>query len=478
MNNNISSLFSQSKNNVYTYKILKDLTVNVEVQHNPFQLELDHLFTMAARINPKRSFLFVSKVLGKHLAVDPYLSLLSGAVLSLLLYNDMREQSDPKITALLPRILQAMSSGEGLAEAYHELMNLKLVLPAPVSFIGFAETATALGHSMYQVFDRGAQYVHTTRHDIAGLSSVITFEEEHSHATAHRCYAQSEGMITGNDPIILVDDEITTGKTALNIIREIHAEYPRDTYYVASLLDWREDAHVQRFADLEQELNITITVLSLIKGQITVEGQPSLTHDPMTLHEQLADIPVDMIYLDHLFAQQEGYASIDGQGQQNRASLMTGTGRFGIGAHDNLCNTISIEKAAQSLVEHRTGQRTLCLGTEEFMYIPMRISSEMGAGIKFHSTTRSPIYRSLMPHYSIQTGDTFPSPEDSSVTNFVYNIPEGHYDDVFVFLERDVPQERIQPLIDVLRSKLFQQIHIVICGPQMVQEKGIDHDRI
>lgn len=477
MNNNISSPFSQSRNNVYTYKILEDLTVDVEVQHNPFQLELDHLFTMAARINPKRSFLFVSKVLGKHLAVDPYLSLLSGAVLSLLLYNDMNKQADPKITALLPRILEAMSSGEGLAEAYHELMDLKLVLPVPVSFIGFAETATALGHSMYQVFDRGAQYVHTTRHDMAGLSSVITFEEEHSHATAHRCYAQDEGIITGDHPIILVDDEITTGKTALNIIREIHAVYPRNTYYVASLLDWREDAHVQRFADLEQELNIQITALSLIKGQIAVHGQPHLTHDPMTLHEQLADIPVNTIYLDDIFAHLEGYASVDGNGVENHAPLLKGTGRFGMDEQENRRNTLSIQQAAQRLTKQRSGQRTLCLGTEEFMYIPMRISSEMGSGIQFHSTTRSPIYRSNMPHYSIQTGDTFPSPEDSSVTNFVYNIPEEHYDDVFVFLERDVPEERIQPLIDVLRSKLFQQIQIVICGPQMVQQKGIDHER-
>ena len=39
--------------------------------------------------------------------------------------------------------------------------------------------------------------------------------------------------------VVLVDDEITTGKTALNIIRQIQERFPKKEYVLASLLDWQ-----------------------------------------------------------------------------------------------------------------------------------------------------------------------------------------------------------------------------------------------
>jgi hypothetical protein len=66
-----------------TYNVLDDLTVEVNVLNNPYQFELEQLFQMATRINKKRSFLFVSKVLGKHLAVNPQIPLLVGSLLSM-----------------------------------------------------------------------------------------------------------------------------------------------------------------------------------------------------------------------------------------------------------------------------------------------------------------------------------------------------------------------------------------------------------
>ena len=50
---------------------------------NPYHFQLDQLFQMATRINKKRSFLFVSKVLGKHLPVNPKIPLLIGSLLAL-----------------------------------------------------------------------------------------------------------------------------------------------------------------------------------------------------------------------------------------------------------------------------------------------------------------------------------------------------------------------------------------------------------
>ena len=77
-----------------------------------------------------------------------------------------------------------------------------------------------------------------------------------------------------NNPIVLVDDEITTGKTALNIIRSIQNKFPREEYIIASLLDWRSHTNRKQFKQLEEELQIKIHVISLLEGSIHTTGQP------------------------------------------------------------------------------------------------------------------------------------------------------------------------------------------------------------
>ncbi len=51
-NSPISLLQTQSN----TYNVLNNIQVHVEVHDNPYNLALDNLFQMAARINKKRSF--------------------------------------------------------------------------------------------------------------------------------------------------------------------------------------------------------------------------------------------------------------------------------------------------------------------------------------------------------------------------------------------------------------------------------------
>lgn len=85
------------------------------------------------------------------------------------------------------------------------------------------------------------------------------------------------------------------------------------------------------------------------------------------------------------------------------------------------------------------GKRTLCLGTGEFMYIPMKIAAEMGENILYQSTTRSPIHPvSNDVNYAIHNHFSYPSPEDPTITNYFYNISPHDYDEAFVFIERDL----------------------------------------
>ncbi|MFJ8220097.1 phosphoribosyltransferase family protein [Bacillus cereus] len=435
-NNSPISLL-QTQNN--TYNVLNNIKVHVEVRDNPYNLELDNLFQMAARINKKRSFLFVSTILGKHLPIKPAVSLASGFALAARYMEVLHNAFHP----FQKEILNLISLE--VAEIPEEVFHYQYPLQEEVLFIGFAETATALGHSMFQCF-QNAKYVHTTRESIPNLESVITFEEEHSHATSHRCYVD-ESFFQNSNPIVLVDDEMTTGKTALNIIRSIQNKFPREEYIIASLLDWRSDTNRRQFKQLEEELQIKIHVISLLEGSIHTTGQP--------LNISKTDIQIEETKLNFkkhtLTCPTLSYTS----------NYIKYTGRFGISAYEQKHIHSFAQEAGRTLNRERIGKRTLCLGTGEFMYIPMKIAAEMGENILYQSTTRSPIHPvSNDVNYAIHNHFSYPSPEDSTITNYFYNISPHDYDEVFVFIERDLGEEALSPLLQQLQT-VIPFIHIV-----------------
>lgn len=457
MNSITSQAYSHNRKK-YTYNIAGDLEVAITVQRNPFALPLDALFGMAARINKKRSFLFVSKVLGKHIPVNPHTSLLAGASLGML----YAELLGHKTGASMEEIVRAFTEPETAGDVYRRLKAEPVVLNEPTTFIGFAETATALGHSMYDLFAGPTKFLHTTREMIEEYQSVISFEEEHSHATSHRCYAADPHFFQGNSPVVLVDDEMTTGKTALNIIRELHARFPRKTYAVASLLDWRSAADRARFEELEHELGIEIPCLSLLEGTIEVSGTPVLPEREASPDLAISpDTIVKIIDASAEFGQLHATSIIPG-GDANGKPYVAGTGRFGLLQQDNPQLEASCMAAAALLERERKGERTLCLGTGEFMFIPMRIAALMGEGVSYQSTTRSPVHPVQMEGYAIQSAFAYPSPDDPGIVNYLYNVQRGMYDDLFIFIEREVRQERLQPLIRIVEQLGFKQVNLVI----------------
>ncbi|MCP1424930.1 hypothetical protein J3D43_003446 [Paenibacillus xylanexedens] len=477
MNSSIlSGSCPSTNNNITTFPILDQFSLNVQVTHNPLQLPLESLFSMAARINKKRSFLFVSKLLGKHIPVNPYTSLLSGAALAVLLYEHLTEKTEEtkvQITEWKREMVEGLIDPQQARQVYNMLLQESLSLPETIRFVGFAETATALGHSMYEMFADQASYIHTTREYVPAMHPDIQFEEEHSHAMAHRCYALDHEAFAGEGPIVLVDDEITTGKTTLNIIRDIQARYPRKQYVIASLLDWRTEADENRFAELEAELGITITPLSLLKGRIEVVGTPQLeaTQQDEQLSRPAVTLQTSTVAdaFDQLHATSE-----DGEGKRCTASYVQHTGRFGMQSRHNGELRQEISRIAERLRTQRTGERTLVMGTGEFMYIPMRIAAEMGEGVLYQSTTRSPIHTHPAPGYAVRSGAGYASPEDASVRNFIYNIAPGQYDEIFVLLERQMSEERMEPMLKVLGQLGCGHIHIVYCG---LPEKTGDNEQ-
>lgn len=172
------------------------------------------LLGFAERINPKRAFLFVSKVLGRHIPVSP--SIMRHA------FTDLAE--------LVPDDL-----------------------PEPVLVIGMAETAVGLGAGVHQVLQQRypeAIYVTTTRHPVHGAPLLARFLEEHSHAQDQLLYgspdAELQQQILNSKSIVLVDDEASTGKTFVNLIHALQqAGLNRISHVVtATLADWSSGIHI------------------------------------------------------------------------------------------------------------------------------------------------------------------------------------------------------------------------------------------
>jgi Phosphoribosyl transferase/TRSP domain C terminus to PRTase_2 len=430
--------------------IIDHLQMDIYVKENPFQLPIEDFFKMAARINKRRAFLFVSRLLGKHLPIEPKKGLLTGFMLAARYEEIMTGKHSPQ--------------KEKLLEIYHDSSLpfldkpfIQKVVCNPI-IIGFAETATALGHSFFKAFKQ-ASFFHTTREKINELDPIISFEEEHSHATSHRCYVKTD-ILANNREIILVDDELTTGKTAINIIRDLHRNYPRDKYTVASILDWRSNKWQLEMKALEEELQITVQSVSLLKGSFELVGeQINLTPKMESLVTNVGNPLIEYISLENYVKDRiVPLTSSNLAGECNSFRYLKDTGRFGIHTEEGTDDWI--KEAAKMLKKKRRGT-SLCVGTGEFMYIPMKLASFMGEDISYQSTTRSPIYPHNEEHYGAQTAYCFANPEDKEIVNFLYNVKPNQYDDIFLFFERNVKEDSLKELLTALKAVQVKKINIV-----------------
>lgn len=447
-----TSIYSNKK---YAYQILDNLSIELEINENPYSFPVEDLFIMAARMNKKRSFLFVSKILGKHLPIIPSKGLLTGPLLAAQYAAKTAGMELSKEFNLQAKFAE---ENPNVPEAF---------IPSELSpvIIGFAETATALGQAFFSAFKK-ADYFHTTREMISNEDPVITFEEEHSHATSHRCYI-SRILVDNTREIVLVDDEMSTGKTAINIIRSIQAKFPRDVYTVVSILDWRSDEDMQKFNELEDELGIKINCVSLLRGKFTVSG-----HSPeseMDAEEATFAIPEQKVkkhYVDQI-------SPVPGSsfygGKLKKIPYAASSGRFGMDEiARNLLDEILLDVAAK-LSALSQGKRVLCVGTGEFMYFPMKTAALMCGDVSYQSTTRSPIHVVNKEGYGARYGMAFPNPEDLEIQHFLYNVAPFQYDEVFIFFEREVPDEWLEPMLKEFQKTGIQTINLVFFHSRMVK---------
>jgi Phosphoribosyl transferase/TRSP domain C terminus to PRTase_2 len=440
------------------------MAIDLEVLENPLNLSIDDLFIMAARVNKKRGFLFVSKLLGKHLPLVPTQSLLTSGLLAIEYYEQITGESVEEKDFIMKGCIS--DDPLEIQEAYQVLSGLKLTLPIDPLIIGFAETATSLGHAFFDCIGN-AEYIHTTREEIKDYEPLLNFKEEHSHAVNQFCYIE-EHHIRNDKPIVLIDDEMTTGKTSLNIIRDIHGKFPREQYAVVSILDWRSDENREQFRELERELGVKIHTTSLLSGHITFSGETigeaEYDYEPKPRE---AELHIEGFNIEALFTQTPYVNDKDG------IPYIKETGRFGISHDDKEDVDAACAKAADYLKQNRIGKKTLCLGTGEMMYLPMKIASLMGEGVLYHSTTRSPILPIEKRGYAIQNGFTFKNPEDDAVVHYVYNIPEDEYDELFMFFEKEVSEDTLQEINQLAKDRGIGTLNVVMFSTSERRDDGV-----
>ncbi|ROO83720.1 phosphoribosyltransferase-like predicted ribonucleoside biosynthesis protein [Actinocorallia herbida] len=239
---------------------------------SPVRLTLAELVGLAVRRNPRRAHLLVSTVLGKHVPTDPRLvygsALLLGRLVGRVLGGESLTEED-EVALRAGALLREGLAGDGVAAASLRDLLVSHAVPRDAVVLGYAETATALGHGVADALGH-APYLHSTRRPVPGVTPYGGFEEEHSHATSHLLLPDPPELFDTDAPLVLVDDELSTGRTVRNTLRALHAVRPRARYVVASLIDLRDAADRTATAELAAELGARVDVVALAHGTVTL----------------------------------------------------------------------------------------------------------------------------------------------------------------------------------------------------------------
>ncbi|WP_432071551.1 phosphoribosyltransferase [Streptomyces wuyuanensis] len=423
---------------------------------------LKELLGLALRRNPKRAHLLVSHVLGKHVPQKPSVVYGHGYELGL------------RVRELL-----------GREEAGRAVV------------LGYAETATGLGHSVADGLAL-APYLHSTRRPVDGVGKAGGFEESHSHATSHLLLPEDPKLLAGEGPLVLVDDEFSTGNTVLNTIRDLHARHPRGRYVIVALVDMRSAEDLGRLDGFAREIDARIDLVAHAGGTVRLpEDVLEKGRALVAAHEAGAAGPAS-----GASGQAPGGPGGDGTDRAGGPGAggsddtdVTGGARGRAGHGPRLPHVVRVDldwpahlpdggrhgftpahraelEAALPAMAHRVAEalgggpaepggarprpadaaaapetdrspRVLVLGFEELMYTPLRLALELersGAAfeVRYSTTTRSPVLAVDDPGYAIRNRLVFPAhdePADGPGERYAYNVADGGFDAVVAVVD-------------------------------------------
>ncbi len=317
-------------------------------------LPLEELLDFATRRNPKRGFLFVSKVLGKHIPCRP-----------------------SRMRAIYDLLIEPLRT-----------------IPGPVVVMGMAETATGLGGGIAdslasrRVDADDVIYQHTTRHTVSAMA-LVRFDEAHSHAPDHIVYAPRPMLAHdyhNAQTLVLVDDEITTGRTLTRLAETMIQHLPKLQCIVfVSIVNW---------LGLDVRMNVIGQHVRLLpRFESVLEGGFSFVRNP-SFHAELPG---------QLTAKRE----VEVRADIGRCGLRMG------------CRGNTLVPSAPVLDRQRP---VYVIGTGELGFQPFLLAEQLerqGFDAYYQSSTRSPV----APGSAIASSISFEDEHGEGITNYLHNPP-------------------------------------------------------
>lgn len=346
--------------------------LNLHVERS--ELALDQLLSFASRANPKRGFLFVSKVLGKHIPCAP---------------SKMREVYD----RLAARVGTSASG---------------------TLVIGMAETATGLGagvaHSLSQLPGGAVLSQHTTRHALP-CPLLITFDEAHSHAPDQLLYEPLPELMPHYltaTRVVLVDDEITTGRTlkelAVALLRKLQAltggQQLQELVFV-SIVSWLSAEQREALQDL---IPAPIRFEALLEGSFSYVPNPSFS----------PSLPGQIKALDAQTSPRNDLG--------RRGLLLSPREPFELNRAPLALSELPLDPARPVSV----------IGTGELAFQPFLLAEQLeaqGFEVLYQSTTRSPV----LPGAAIVRSLHFTDEHGEGVSNYLHNPPDADRQVIVVY---------------------------------------------
>ena len=341
--------------------------------------------------NAKRDYLFVNRYQGKHVPAAP-----------------------SKIISLFDEFVNEVKKNINKSER--------------ILVVGFAETATGIAEYLTYSLASNKEYqksvvyhLQTTREPIVGCDKLISFSEEHSHATNQELY--SKNILPKYDRVLFVEDEITTGKTILNFINEFKKLNPDCSYSVASILNWQNEENIKIFND--NNIQRIYLVSGMIKENVPSIDIPTIEAEDLYSKDYFKNTEYPVFHINH-------------NGIENaRMGVYSSNYNHGF---ESIYNGYT--KKMLSLIEPT--DKIMVIGTEEFMFYPLMIANDIatyfGAEVKYRATTRSPISCNNEKEYEIKDSIMIPSAYDASRKTFLYNM-KGDYNKIIVISDTDMTHE-------------------------------------
>lgn len=390
-----------------------DLTYQTNFSGDSKNYELEDLLGFAQRINPKRAFLFVSKVLGRHIPVAP---------------STMRH-------------------------AFTDLANLVPDdLPEPILVIGMAETAVGLSAGVHQALQTrypNALLLNSTRHaqhdgnhDKNSHSLLTTFSEDHSHASQHLIYQSADkvtqAQLLASKTLIMVDDEASTGNTCVNVVTALrNAGLDQlEQVHLTTLVDWSLNQERHQHQDTANSDDAVPDQIAKRLPNIKFQRHHLLS-GAWTWTDAPNPEPITMPSVDTTEA---GSHMLGDTGNWGRFPTLDSTDGFDnyllkFQAAFNLFNQQAQSEKA-SFEKEQLPQRILVLGSNEFVWLPFLLAEWLetqtqNSTVNFSALTRSPIALGG----AITTMLSFSDNYGLGMTNFAYNVEPSDWDLIVLCVE-------------------------------------------